>query len=371
MRSGRASGGVDPPELTLENLDLITDFYVFDSDDEQTFEATACCFIESPDAQPVTGTEVGEWLRRLLATIRDRPRRDEINFAMIYLDKYVFRVHRDETVSGVQLCIRRVKGQCPRLRDLHFANSFWRPLLLSDRLTNGGIVLFASKPGSGKSTTMGATISERLEIFGGVCKTIEDPPELPLQNSFGRGICFQTAVDTRLPIAEQYAKPLREIALRGFPSIPGGGRTMLMLGEIRDPETAGLIVQSAVGHLILTSIHAENPEMACARLASMAGQVLGESVARDMLASSLRIVVSQSMTKNPVSKNEWDRRVIHGDLLWSHSYSSPVANIIREGQFARINSALGQQRMMMQEGMKKQTPASEMVALLSRDIAKA
>lgn len=369
----RPGAGHQPPALTLDNLDLISDFFCWDADGDEKFEESFC-FLESPTPTPLYDavnkkmSEVGIWLRGVLTQIR-MEHKSETDFGLHYQDQFVFRVHREHTVLGVQLCIRRVKEECPRLvGDLRFANPYWGAMLNSDRLIDGGIVLFASKPGSGKSTTMGAMLRTRLETHSGFAKTLESPCELPLSRTWGSGICFQCEVDENLPLQEQYPKPFRAIALRGFPAIPGGGRTIIMLGEIRDKETAALVVQSAVGHLIMTSIHAENPETACSRLASMAGEILGHDVARDMLASSLRVVVSQKLMKNPSPKTNWDRRIIDGEILWSHSYNSPLASTIRKGDWARINNIVKEQRQKMEEGMRMSTPASDMIAKISNDI---
>lgn len=357
------------PTLSMDNLDYISDFFIWDSEKEEDFQESFC-FLESWSPTPLYDAEtdkmsdVGEFMRGVRDFIRSE-HKNGLNFQIHYNDTYVFRVHREHTVLGIQLCIRRVKEETPRLSDLRFANKYLPAMLNHERLTKGGIIVFASKPGSGKSTTMGAALRTRLETYGGMAKTLESPPELPLSNRWGAGICFQCEVDESLPIKDQYAKPMREIALRGFPAIPGGGRTIMLLGEIRDPETAALVVQSSVGHLIMTSIHAENPEAACSRLASMAGQILGQTVAQDMLASSLRLVVSQTLERNPTPTNKWDRRIIDGEMLWSDSYYTKAANTIRKGDWARINNLVKEQRQQMTEGLRMNTGATEMITKLS------
>lgn len=359
-------GGQKPPEMTMENLDLITDFFVMDDAPDSDAFGEAFCFADSYSPIPLWGTEVAEFLAGVLLHIRQE-HKHAINFSMHYQDQYVFRVHREFTVMGTQLCIRRVKGTAPDLAMMSFKNPYWVAMLNSDRLINGGIVLFASKPGSGKSTTMGGTVVSRLKTYSGFAKTIESPVELPLSNRWGDGVCYQTEVDENLPIKEQYAKPMREIALRGFPAIPGGGRTILMLGEVRDPETAALVVQSAVGHLVLTSIHAQHPESACSRLASMAGEILGRDAAQDMLASSLRVVVSQHLENNPMAKAEWQRKIICGDILWSHSYNSPVANSIRKGEWPKIQNLMREQSLKMDEAQRQSLGAAAVIGQLSKE----
>jgi general secretion pathway protein E len=112
------------------------------------------------------------------------------------------------------------------------------------RLSNEpyGMLLVTGPTGSGKTTTLYAAISE---INNGQEKivTIEDPVE------------YQLAGVLQIPVNEKkgltFARGLRSI-LRHDPD-------KIMVGEIRDPETANIAVQSALtGHLVFTTVHANN-----------------------------------------------------------------------------------------------------------------
>ena len=105
-----------------------------------------------------------------------------------------------------------------------------------------GMLLVTGPTGSGKTTTLYAAISE---INNGQDKivTIEDPVE------------YQLAGVLQIPVNEKkgltFARGLRSI-LRHDPD-------KIMVGEIRDPETANIAVQSALtGHLVFTTVHANN-----------------------------------------------------------------------------------------------------------------
>jgi len=105
-----------------------------------------------------------------------------------------------------------------------------------------GMVLVTGPTGSGKTTTLYAAITE---INNGLDKiiTIEDPVE------------YQLAGVLQIPVNEKkgltFARGLRSI-LRHDPD-------KIMVGEIRDPETAQIAVQSALtGHLVFTTVHANN-----------------------------------------------------------------------------------------------------------------
>jgi type IV pilus assembly protein PilB len=105
-----------------------------------------------------------------------------------------------------------------------------------------GMVLVTGPTGSGKTTTLYAALSE---IHTGEDKivTIEDPVEYML-----RGV-LQIPVNEKKGLT--FAKGLRSI-LRHDPD-------KIMVGEIRDPETAQIAVQSALtGHLVFTTVHANN-----------------------------------------------------------------------------------------------------------------
>jgi general secretion pathway protein E len=104
------------------------------------------------------------------------------------------------------------------------------------------MLLVTGPTGSGKTTTLYAAISE-INTGQGKIVTIEDPVE------------YQLPGVLQIPVNENkglsFALGLRSI-LRHDPD-------KIMVGEIRDPETANIAVQSALtGHLVLTSVHANN-----------------------------------------------------------------------------------------------------------------
>ncbi len=105
-----------------------------------------------------------------------------------------------------------------------------------------GMVLATGPTGSGKTTTLYAAISEINDGHDKII-TIEDPVE------------YRLAGVLQIPVNEKkgltFARGLRSI-LRHDPD-------KIMVGEIRDPETAQIAVQSALtGHLVFTSVHANN-----------------------------------------------------------------------------------------------------------------
>jgi type IV pilus assembly protein PilB len=137
-----------------------------------------------------------------------------------------------------------------------------------------GMVLVTGPTGSGKTTTLYAALSEIKTIEDKIV-TIEDPVEYQL-----RGI-------TQIPINEKkgltFARGLRSI-LRHDPD-------KIMVGEIRDPETAQIAIQSALtGHLVFTTVHANN-------VVDVLGRFLNMGVEPYQFISALNCVLAQRLVR--------------------------------------------------------------------------
>jgi general secretion pathway protein E len=137
-----------------------------------------------------------------------------------------------------------------------------------------GIVLVTGPTGSGKTTTLYASMA-RLETATANIMTVEDPIEYDLP---GVG---QTQVNDR--IGMNFARALRSI-LRQDPDI-------IMIGEMRDGETAQIAVQASLtGHLVLATLHTNDAASAVTRLTDM-------GVEPYLLASSLLGVLAQRLVR--------------------------------------------------------------------------
>jgi general secretion pathway protein E len=137
-----------------------------------------------------------------------------------------------------------------------------------------GIVLVTGPTGSGKSTTLYAALS-RLNATTTNILTVEDPIEYELA---GVG---QTQVNARIDMT--FAKALRAI-LRQDPDV-------IMIGEIRDLETAQIAVQASLtGHLVLATLHTNDAAAAVTRLLDM-------GIEPFLLSSSLLGVVAQRLIR--------------------------------------------------------------------------
>ncbi|HZQ82719.1 MAG TPA: ATPase, T2SS/T4P/T4SS family [Gaiellaceae bacterium] len=137
-----------------------------------------------------------------------------------------------------------------------------------------GAVLTCGPTGSGKTTTLYAAL-DRLNDGMRSIATIEDPVEYQLPG------VMQTEVHTRIGLT--FGRGLRTI-LRADPDV-------ILVGEVRDEETAQIAIQAAMtGHLVLTSLHTNDASSAIARL-----RVLG--VDPDLLAGSINCIVSQRLAR--------------------------------------------------------------------------
>ncbi|MBC7834052.1 MAG: Flp pilus assembly complex ATPase component TadA, partial [Phycisphaerales bacterium] len=157
-----------------------------------------------------------------------------------------------------------------------------------------GIVLSTGPTGSGKTTTLYTTLAWISSSNAGVsargCElnmmTIEDPVEYDLAGAKGIGggaglAVSQTQVDPKKNLT--FATGLRHI-LRQDPDV-------IMLGEVRDEETARMAVQASLtGHLVLSTLHTNDAASAVARLLDL-------GVEPFLVSSSLSAVLAQRLVR--------------------------------------------------------------------------
>jgi type IV pilus assembly protein PilB len=137
-----------------------------------------------------------------------------------------------------------------------------------------GAVVACGPTGSGKTTTLYAAL-EQLNDSERVLMTIEDPVEYQMP-----GV---TQVEVNPKAGLTFGSGLRTI-LRSDPDV-------LLVGEIRDEETARIAMQAAMtGHLVLTSLHSHNAASAIARLKAM-------GVEPSILATTINCIVAQRLAR--------------------------------------------------------------------------
>ena len=152
-------------------------------------------------------------------------------------------------------------------------------LILKMIANPNGIILVTGATGSGKSTTV-YSILQRLNREETNIITVEDPVEMNIE-----GI---NQVQVNPEIGLDFANVLRSI-LRQDPNI-------VLIGEIRDSETAKIAVRASItGHLVLSTLHTNNSLTTIERLIDM-------DVERYLLASSLKGIISQTLAKRLCKK---------------------------------------------------------------------
>lgn len=254
-------------------------------------------------------------------------------------DGFSFRGHRQTTITGILHVLRRTSIDVPDLLNLGLPEEI-RRILASEKLgPAGGLVLICGEPGQGKSTTMAALVMHRLRKMGGFCLTVEDPVEFMMHGdhpSYARqpGKCIQVPADN-----QSFAGDLRD-ALRCYPSNIRG--SMLMVGEIRDSETAAHVLRAAVnGQMVFATMHAGTRIGALERMIGMAIDSMGPEEARGLLSNSLRAITVQRLTDGKLS----------AEAMFSLNGDSPVGSRIKAGNFQMLSSEIAQQDTWLRNAM--------------------
>ena len=183
------------------------------------------------------------------------------------------------------------------LENLDFSDDNLKKVLYMMSVPNG-IILVTGATGSGKSTTVYSML-QKLNKEETNLITVEDPIEMDIE-----GI---NQVQVNSEIGLTFATALRSI-LRQDPNI-------IMIGEIRDTETAKIAVRASItGHLVLSTIHTNNSLNTIERLLDM-------EVERYLLSSSLTGIISQKLARRLCPKckklhktNEYEKKLFKAVL---------------------------------------------------------
>ena len=185
------------------------------------------------------------------------------------------RVSSMPTIAGEKLVIRLLDMQVeiPSLASLGMTTTVLERYRRSIHAAHGFIVV-CGPTGSGKTTTLYASLAERNGDGQHLC-TVEDPVEVQMA-----GVA-QVQVNPRAGLT--FASALRAF-LRQDPNV-------IMLGEMRDPESASVAMSAALsGQLVMTTMHASDAPRAIERLVEF-------GLDRHTLAAGLSAVVSQRLVR--------------------------------------------------------------------------
>lgn len=186
-----------------------------------------------------------------------------------------FRLSTLPTQYGEKAMIRLLYGQKERL-DINQLGFFPEDMADLNRLFRSpyGAVIITGPTGSGKTTTLTCFMTELNKVEVNIV-TVEDPVENPIEGVNHVNVDPKAGLD--------FPRVLRHI-LRQDPDI-------IMVGEIRDPETAAIAAQAAVtGHLVLSTLHTNDASGVFSRLVDM-------GIEPYMVAASLNGVIAQRLVR--------------------------------------------------------------------------
>lgn len=215
-------------------------------------------------AGPPEGYEIDEAIERILrvsgarAQLYDREEKDLSYTRQVGSGKekktFRFRVNLCMTKKGASIVMRRLKSVETNPLNLGVPGDLLRVVLESPA---GGIIFIAGPTGSGKSTTLASLIAYLVQTRCLNCVTIEDPIEYDIPEGMGNIIEREVGTTTL-----SFERALRA-AMRQRPDV-------ILVGEVRDPETASAAIQAAkTGHLVFTTIHTLMTTQVPSRIASM------------------------------------------------------------------------------------------------------
>lgn len=189
-----------------------------------------------------------------------------------------YRVNCFRQLGKRGAALRRVRNEVPPLDQLDLPAE-----LLQRWLTRkGGLILVCGPTGSGKSTTLAASLSWLNDTEALHVVTIEDPVEFIFTDRSSRFTQRELGIDTH-----SFSEGLRR-ALRQSPDV-------ILIGEIRDSETAISAMQAAeTGHLILSTLHVNRAADAMERLEYLVGDK-DRQLLRALLSGELIGVVCQRL----------------------------------------------------------------------------
>jgi twitching motility protein PilT len=220
-------------------------------------------------------------------------------------------------VSGEEVgaCFRLIPDEIPSLSWANFPESVAKKIA---RFRNG-LVIVSGVTGSGKSTTL-AMIINMLNAEGNRIVTVEEPVEYVFPRQPGSVI---TQREVGLDV-HSFADGLK-YSLRQDPDV-------ILVGEIRDYETAQMAVTAAeTGLLVLSTLHARDAKGVISRFCDLY-PIDSQNEIRAQLAGSLRAVVSQHLLPSTI---EGEKRNLAMEVMFN---TGPISSGIRNGKLQSLDN---------------------------------
>jgi len=226
-----------------------------------------------------------------------------------------FRVNIFKERGNLAAALRRIPQQIPTMEELQLPN-----ILKEIAQKPRGLVLVCGPTGSGKSTTLAAMINEINSARSEHILTIEDPIEFVHPHKYSVVAQRELGMDTR-----SFGAALKS-ALREDPDV-------ILVGEMRDPETMTLAVTAAeTGHLVFATLHTNSASQTVDRIVDVFPPGQQEQV-RIQLSNNLEAVIVQQLLRRANQPG----RVCALEIMLA---SPAVRNLIREGKSHQINSMI-------------------------------
>lgn len=236
----------------------------------------------------------------------------QVDYSLTVNKTLRLRVNLFRQRQGVSAVFRHIPFKVPLLQTLHPPDIFQ-----SFTAMENGLILVTGATGSGKSTTLAALIqdvnlSQKRHVI-----TLEDPIEFIHQSH--NGLIQQREIGVHVG---SFTQGLHS-ALREDPDI-------ILLGELRDPETISLALTAAeTGHLVLATLHTRSAVQSVERIIDVFPPEEKPYI-RSQLANSLKAVVTQKLLLSATSG-----RIAAYEVLVN---TTAVSNLIREGKIHQIYS---------------------------------
>ncbi len=225
-----------------------------------------------------------------------------------------FRVNVFYQRGEVAVVARLIKSEIPPMDELRLPTACVDLVMLKR-----GLVLVVGSAGSGKSTTLAAMICHRSEHADGHILTIEDPIEFLFEHKKSVVNQREVTIDTR-----SFSEALRN-AMREAPDV-------IMIGEIRDPETAKhAIAYAETGHLCLATMHANNANQAIERILNFFPEEAHSQILMD-LSMNLKGVISQRLIPARDKTRALATEIM---LLTPH-----ISDLIQKGRIDEVRHAI-------------------------------
>jgi twitching motility protein PilT len=231
------------------------------------------------DARPLTGAEIEAAVLPALSSHALQLYREtqiaDSSYRIDGLGRFRINLHRER--SSAAAAVRALPSKVPALDELNLPPSVGALAHLPR-----GLVLIGGPAGSGKTTTLSAVVNQINQDESRHIVTIEDPIEY--EHRHMRSIVEQVEIGTDAP---DFPTALRA-ALRQAPDV-------LVVGEMRDPETMRIAVSAAeTGHLVLSTLHTTDVASTVARVAD-SFPAERQNTIRQELAMALAAVLTQML----------------------------------------------------------------------------